>query len=58
MDFPGAQMVNNLPVMQETWVSSLGKIPWRRAWQPTVVFLLKDRGAWWVTIHGVTKSQT
>ena len=24
MDFPGAQMVNNLPVMQETWVSSLG----------------------------------
>ena len=26
-----------------------GKIPWRRAWQPTPVFLLEnpmDRGAW------------
>ena len=35
-----AQTVKNLPVMQETrfdpWV---GKIPWRRAWQPTPVFL-------------------
>ena len=26
--------------MQETWVQSLGgEIPWRRAWQPTLVFL-------------------
>ena len=31
-----AQMVKNLPAIQETWV---GKIPWRRAWQPTPVFL-------------------
>ena len=32
--------VKNLPAMQETWVQSLvGKIPWRRAWQPTPVFL-------------------
>ena len=31
-----AQMVKNLSAMQETWV---GKIPWRRAWQPTSVFL-------------------
>ena len=34
------QMVKNLPVMQETgfnpWV---GKIPWRREWQPIPVFL-------------------
>ena len=30
------QMVKNLPATQETWV---GKIPWRRAWQPTPVFL-------------------
>ena len=29
-------MVKNPPVMQETWV---GKIPWRRAWQPTPIFL-------------------
>ena len=47
-----AQKVKNLPAMQETWVWSLGwedplgrspwKIPgnpWRRAWQPTPVFL-------------------
>ena len=31
-----AQLVKNLPAIQETWV---GKIPWRRAWQPTPVFL-------------------
>ena len=31
-----AQVVKNLPAMQETWV---GKIPWRRKWQPTPVFL-------------------
>ena len=38
-----AQTVKNLPTVQETrfnpWV---GKIPWRRAWQPTLVFLAGD----------------
>ena len=35
--FPG---VKNLPAMQETWFDPLvGKIPWRRKWQPTPVFL-------------------
>ena len=32
------------------------KIPWRRAGQPTPVFLLEnpmDRGAWWATVPGV-----
>ena len=29
-------MVRNLPAIQETLV---GKIPWKRAWQPTPVFL-------------------
>ena len=33
-------MVKNLPAVQETRVQSLvGKIPSRRAWQPTPVFL-------------------
>ena len=32
-------MVKNLPAMWETWV---GKIPWRRAWQPTLVFLPRE----------------
>ena len=53
-----AQMVKNLPAMQETRV---GKIPWRREWLPTAVFFLKnpmDRGAWWAAAPGVTKSQT
>ena len=39
----------------------MGKIPWRRAWQPTPVFFLEnpmDRGAWRATIHRVTKSWT
>ena len=35
-----AQTVKNPPAMQGTWVWSLvGKIPWRREWQPTPVFL-------------------
>ena len=34
------------------------KIPSRRKWQPTPVFLLEnptDRGAWWATVRGVAK---
>ena len=40
------------------WV---GKIPWRRQWLPTPVFLpgeFHDRRAWWATVHGVTNSWT
>ena len=33
------QTVNNLPTMRETW---FGKIHWRRAWRPTLVFLPGD----------------
>ena len=39
----------------------VGKVPWRRAWLPTQYSCLenpKDRGAWWATVHGVTKSRT
>ena len=39
----------------------LGKIPWRRKWQPTPVFLpgeSRGRGDWWTTVHGVTESRT
>ena len=41
----------------DPWV---GKMPWRRKWQPTPVFLPAkpmDRGAWWATVHGFAKSQ-
>ena len=35
-----AQMAKNLPAVQETWVlSQVRKIPWRREWQSTPVFL-------------------
>ena len=38
--FPGGSVVKNPPALQETQVLSLvGKMPWRRAWQPTPVFL-------------------
>ena len=56
-----AQTVKNTPAMWETLVQSLG---WedarRRAW-PTHSSILAwripmDRGAWWTTIRGITKS--
>ena len=37
---PVAQTVKNLPAMWETWVHPwVGKLPWRKAWQPILVFL-------------------
>ena len=48
--FPDGSAVKNLPAMQEMWVQSLdGKIPWRRAQQPSSVFSPEKshRGAWW-----------
>ena len=42
----------------DPWV---GKIPWRRKWQPTPVFLpRKSHGqrTWWAAVCGVTKSWT
>ena len=51
-----AQMVKNLPTMQEIQVQSLGwEDPWRREWQPTPVSLVEnpmDRRAWWATVWG------
>ena len=35
-----AQQVKNLPAMQESWFDPwVGKILWRRKWQPALVFL-------------------
>ena len=42
----------------EPWVR---EIPWRRAWQPTPVFLpgeSQDGGAWWAAVYGVAQSRT
>ena len=60
---PVAQLVKNLPAMQETWVRSRGQedplekgmathpsiLAWRIPW---------SRGAWQATVHGVSKSWT
>ena len=58
-------MVKNLPAneidMRQGFDPWVGKVPWRRAWQPTPVFLPEnsmDRGAWRVMVHRVTKSRT
>ena len=64
--FPGGSAVENLPAMQDMGVPSLGqKIPWRRKWQPTPVFLpgasqgqrrLAGHSPRGHTVHGVTQS--
>ena len=39
----GAQIVKNLPTMQETWIQSLGQEdPLEKEWQPTPVFLPEE----------------
>ena len=54
-----AQMVKDLPAMQETQIPSLGREgPWRRAGPPTPVPSpgnLLDRGAWRAAAHGVAR---
>ena len=52
-----AQMVKNLPAMQETRVQSPGE----ENSNPLQYSFLEnpiDRGAWLATVHGVTKDQT
>ena len=52
-----AQMIKNLPVMQETQVSSPGE----GNGYPLQYSCLEnstDRGGWQATVHGVTKSRT
>ena len=58
-----AQMVKNLPAMQETWFRSLGWEDPLEEGMATHSNILAwripmDRGAWWVIVHGVAKSQT
>ena len=65
MGFPGGSAVRNLPVVQETRRHGFGpwvrKIPRRRQWQPTSVFLPgKSHGqrSLVATVHGVAKGRT
>ena len=58
-----AQTVKNLPAMRETWAPFLGwenPLEEGRATHYSVLAwrIPMDRGAWWATGHGVTKSRT
>ena len=58
--FPGGSVAKNPPANAGD-TGDVSSTPWRREWQPTPVFLPEnpmDRGAWWATVHGVTKSGT
>ena len=55
-----AQMVKNVAACRTRLDLWVGTIPWRREWQPTLVFLLEnpmDRGAWWAAVHNIAESQ-
>ena len=58
-----AQVVKNLPAMQETWVRSLDWEDPLEEGMATHSSILAwripmDRGAWWAIVHRVTKNQT
>ena len=68
MSFTSGSDDKNLPPMQETGIRSwVGKIPWRRQWQPTPIFLpgefhgqrsLVGYSAWVCKESGVTEQLT
>ena len=63
LGFPGGSDSKNLPAMWETWVRSLGWEDPLEEGMATHSSILAwripmDRGAWWATVRGVTKSQT
>ena len=54
---PGAQMVKNLPAMQETWVRPLAQedpLEKKMATHSSILAWRNpmDRGAWWATAYG------
>ena len=58
-----AQLVKNLPAMQETWgsIPGSGRSPGEGNGYPLQYSCLENligRGAWRVTVHGVAKSWT
>ena len=58
-----AQLVKNLPAVQETQIQSLGQedaVPGERNGKPLQYSCLEnpmDRGPWWDEFHGVKKSR-
>ena len=66
--FPGGSVIKKkkkicLQCRRHSFHPWVRKIPWKRKWQPTPVFLSGkshglDGGAWWATVHGVAKNRT
>ena len=64
LGFPGGSVVQNPPdnaedLLQEEFSPWVEQIPWRGYSNPPQYSHLgnpMDRGAWWVTVHGVAKS--
>ena len=54
-----AQLVKNLPAMQETWARSLSqKDPLEKGMAThSCLENSMDKGAWWALVHGVSKSR-
>ena len=64
---PGGTVEKNMPANAGDTrdagpIPGWGRLPWKRKWQPTLVFLPgkshEQRGAEWAAVHGVTKSWT
>ena len=58
-----AQRLKRLPAVRETWVRSLGQedpleTEMATPLQCSCLENPRDGGAWWATVHGVTKSRT
>ena len=64
MGFPGGSVVKNPPadaVGDEDLIPGLGRSPGEGNGNPLLYSCLgnpMDRGVWWATVHGVTKSAT
>ena len=61
--FPGSSMVKNPPANAGDTgsIPGLGRSPGGGNDNPLQYYCLEnpmDRGGWWVTVHGITKSQT
>ena len=58
----GALVVKNSPAntgdIRDVGLILVWKIPWRRAWQPTPVFLPENPSDWQATVQRVAESQT
>ena len=63
MGFRGGSVVKNLPAntRDQGLIPGSGRSPGEGNGNPLLYFCLgnhMDRGAWWATVHGVTKLQT